>query len=276
MFIRVKGKEMPPFKFIQVDIQRKIATIILNNTKKANSLNQVMWDEIRIVFLELQKNKDVRVCILKSNGKHFSSGIDINYLKAIMEKTKSQTPDHQTEFLYQTILKMQHAFSAITDCDKPVIAAIHGVCIGAGVDLITACDIRYSLYTSHFSIMETKLGIVADMGTLQRLPNIISDGALKELALTSKIFSAFKAKKIGLLNDCFLTRKRLYKKSYELAKQIASLPPHAVQGTKTTINYARDHTVAEGLEQIAQMNSVLLNSPTMNEELSKIDSILNR
>ena len=92
----------------------------------------------------------------------------------------------------------------------------------------------------------------------------------------SKIFSAFKAKKIGLLNDCFLTRKRLYKKSYELAKQIASLPPHAVQGTKTTINYARDHTVAEGLEQIAQMNSVLLNSPTMNEELSKIDSILNR
>jgi enoyl-CoA hydratase len=261
---------MSVFKFLKIEIKDEIATVILNNPKKANSINEVMWGEIGTAFRELHVNEDVKVCIIKSTGKHFTSGIDINYLKSMMTATKAKAPEEQKEFLYQTILKMQSAFNAISDCNKPVIAAIHGLCIGAGIDLIAACDIRYSLYTSHFSIMETKLGIVADMGTLQRLPHIIGDGALKELALTSKVFSAFKARKIGLLNDCFLTKKKLYKKSYELAKEITSLPAHSVQGTKKTINFSRDHSVEEGLESIAQLNSVLLNSPAMENEMKAI------
>ncbi|MFT6631271.1 MAG: enoyl-CoA hydratase [Bacteriovoracaceae bacterium] len=267
---------MTEYKFIDLTLDKYIATVTLNNPKKANSLNIQMWDEIRSIFLSLNSNKDVRVCIIKSNGKHFTSGIDLNYLKNIMEETKLVEPPAQTEFLHDTIKGMQEAFSAISDCQKPVIAAIHGLCIGAGVDLIAACDIRYSTYNSYFSIMETKLGIVADMGTLQRLPLIIGDGALKEFALTSRIFSGIKAKKIRLVNEYFFTRKRLYKKAFQLAQELTHLPEHSVQGTKKTINFSRDHSVSEGLEYIAKLNSTLLNSPEMEKEMKKLLGMLKK
>lgn len=267
---------MSGFKYIDLNIKDRIATVSLNNPGKLNSLNETMWEEIRSVFIDLHSNDVVNVCVIKGNGKHFSSGIDINYLISVMEKTKVIKPEEQKEFLYKTILQMQEAFNAISDCQKPVIAAIHGLCIGAGVDLIAACDIRYALYAAHFNIMETKLGIVADMGTLQRLPRIIGDGDLKELALTSKIFTGIKGKRIGLLNKCFITKKQLYKESFKLAKLIASHPTEAVQGTKETINYSRDHNVADGLEYIARLNSVLLNSPQMESRLDKILSMLKK
>lgn len=261
---------MTNYKFLQYELKNSVATVTLNNHRKANSLNEVMWREIKEIFQYIDSCKEVNVCIIKANGKHFSSGIDINFLKSIMEDTKLQLESDQKQFLKIKILEMQESFSAISNCKKPVIAAIHGLCIGAGVDLIAACDLRYSLYSSHFSIMETKLGIVADMGTLQRLPRVISDTHLKELALTSRVFSARKAKEIGLLNGCTLTRNGLYKKVVKLAREISELPMHAVQGTKQTINYSREMPVSEGLEYIGKLNSVLLNAPEMEVEMNKL------
>jgi enoyl-CoA hydratase len=261
---------MSQYEFIELEVKNNIATVILNNPKKANSINITMWGEIRSVFTSLTANSNVKACIIKSNGKHFTSGININYLQTIMEKTKEQDQADQANFLYKIIKEMQEAFNAIANCNKPVIAAIHGLCIGAGVDLIAACDIRYSMYNSYFSIMETKLGIVADMGTLQRLPHIIGDGALKEYGLTSKVFSGRRAKKINLVNDYFFSKSRMYKKAYSLAQELTYLPAHSVQGTKETINFSRDHTVDDGLEYIARLNSVLLNSPEMEIEMEKL------
>lgn len=267
---------MYDFNFLKVSISNSIATVLLNNPKKVNALNQTMWGELKTAFNMLSNDKEVKVCVIRGAGKHFSSGIDINYLTSIMEDIKLVNKDNQSKKLNKTILEMQESMSAIEDCIKPVIAAIHGACIGGAVDLISACDIRYSSYFSYFSIMETKLGIVADMGTLQRLPLVLSDGDLKELAYTSRIFNGYKAKRIGLVTKMFFSKTRLLKKSYDLAREISSLPSHAVEGTKKTINYSRDRKVSEGLEYIANLNSTLLMSPETSRELEKIKSQLKK
>jgi len=263
-------------EYIKLEIKDNIGLVTLNNPKKANSLNVKMWGEIKDVFKEMDQNDDVRVCIIKANGKNFSSGIDINYLIDIIENKNKIEVNLQTDHMRTAILEMQESFNAIEDCKKPVIAAIHGICIGAGVDLIAACDIRYSLYQAFFSIKETELGIVADMGTIQRLPYIIGDGDLKELALTSKNFSGLKAKKVGLINKCFLSKQGLHKYSFKIAKLIAKHPVDAVQGTKTTINFNRSDNVRRGLVNVAELNSNLLNSPQVDASLKNIQEKLKR
>jgi enoyl-CoA hydratase len=169
---------------------------------------------------------------------------------------------------------MQSAFSAIVDCSIPTIAAIHGVCIGGAIDLISACDIRLASSRSYFSIMETQLGIPADMGTLQRLHFNLPDGRLRELAYTSAIFSGRKAKKWGIVNDTYFTRKGLMKAAFVLANRIASHPSYAVRATKTSLNLNSDFIVNNGLNAIAKVNSELLQTvaakATMNDLKAKM------
>lgn len=256
---------MNKYQFLRIEVKKNIATLTLNNPQKANALNKVLWFELGKAFREIDQNEDVRVCILLGDGRHFTSGIDINYLADIMERCQKIPKEKQKAFLYQTIKDMQEAISAINQCRKPVIAAVHGVCIGGGVDLIAACDMRFSTKLTVFSIMETRLGIVADMGTIQRLRFNIPDGLLKELALTSKLFRGFQAEKWGLVNKAYLTKAKLLSEVYQLAQTICSLPSYAVQGTKQSINFSRDHTVSEGLEDVAQLNSELF----LTEEAKK-------
>lgn len=244
------------FNFLKLEFKNHIAFLTLNNAKKANALNEVMWKEIKEAMGIIDKNDDIHVCILNAAGKRFTSGIDINYLDSTMEETKKA--DNREEFLYKRIKEMQSSFSAIENSRVPVISAIHGFCIGGGVDLVAACDMRYSTINCFFSIMETKLSIVADMGTLQRLTRVIPTGILKELTYTSRIFSGYKAQKYGLVNKTFFFKKNMDKYVLKLAKEIASLPSNAVQGSKTSINYSNDHSVDEGLDHIAKMNSTLL------------------
>lgn len=257
-------------QYLKVNVKNHICTVTLNNPKKSNSINETMWYEIKKAFDTISAHPDIKVCLIKSDAKHFSSGIDINFLDSIMEKLKKLPEQERSEVLYQQIKIMQASMNAIADCSVPVIAAIHGICVGGAVDLISACDIRLSTYTSIFSILETKLGIVADMGTLQRLPRIISDSNLKELALTSDFFSGFKAKKIGLVSGNSISKKRLHLKAYKLANKIAKLPSHAVKGTKTTINFAKDNSTSASLEQIAKLNSELLLSEQTVKALEDI------
>lgn len=261
------------YDFLSLEIKNSIASITLNNPKKTNAINELMWREIKEVFEKIHSMDKIKVCILKSNAKHFSSGIDINFLISIMEKLEKLPKEKRSEALYDQIKNMQESMNAIEKCAKPVIAAIHGLCVGGAVDLIAACDIRLATYTSLFSIMETKLGIVADMGTLQRLPYIISDSHLKEFSLTSNFFSGYKAKKIGMINHNYFCKKSLHKAAYKLATHIASLPSVAVQGSKQTINAMKAQQIETGLSQIAKLNSHLLLS---DETRTALDKVKNR
>lgn len=265
---------METLEYIKIDVKDSIATVTLNNPKKTNAINEEMWREIGVAFNSLNELKHVNVAVLKSDAKHFSSGIDINFILGIMERLEKLPEDERPDALYKQIIHMQDSISAIQKCRVPVIAAIHGICVGGAVDLIAACDIRLSTYTSIFSILETKLGIVADMGTLQRLPRVMSDSNLKYLALTSDFFNGLKAKKMNLVSSNHLNKKSVHKAAYKLAEKIAKLPTNAVQGTKTTINFARDNSVENGLEQVAKMNSTLLLSEQTVAALDKVKAKL--
>ena len=174
----------------------------------------------------------------------------------------------ERELLRKKIAKLQLGITAIEQCRKPVIAAIHSHCIGGGIDLISACDIRLAAADVVFSIRETRMGMIADLGTLQRLPCIIGQGWFRELALTGRDFSADEALQMGLITRICETRENLYQVAERLAGQIAALPPLAVQGVKDVINYGRDHGVDAGLHYVAQKNAAALPSEDLMEAVT--------
>ncbi|TWX55262.1 enoyl-CoA hydratase-related protein [Colwellia hornerae] len=264
---------MPEFEYLDLTLQNHLLHLQLARPNKANAMNKKMWFEIGEAYRWINNQKDIHVVVLSGKGKQFSSGADINFLLQVMASTQDCQND-KTVHLRSEIINMQQAFSAIVDCSIPTIAAIHGVCIGGAVDLISACDIRLASMRSYFSILETQLGIPADMGTLQRLHFNLPDGRLRELAYTSAIFSARQAKKWGMINDTYLTRKRLMKAAFSLANCIALLPNYAVKATKRSLNVNSDTIVANGLSAVAELNAELLQSPqamlTMDELKRKL------
>jgi enoyl-CoA hydratase len=264
------------YQYLKVEIKDYVATIYLNNPKKANAMNKVLWADIGDVFRKMDQDGDVKVCVLAGKGKHFTSGVDINYLGSIMEDAHKRPEKERENFLYETIKDMQASLSAVQHCRKPVIAAIHGVCVGGGVDLIAACDVRYTTSLSVFSIMETKLGIVADMGTLQRLRFMMNDGRLKELAFTSKLFRGFQAESWGLVNKSFFTTSLMLKEVYQLAYSICELPAYAVQGTKQTINASRDVSIEEGLDGVAKLNAHLFLTAEAEKTFKQLNNSLKK
>lgn len=250
-------------------MKENVAILIINNPQKANCLNETLWFEIESAMDMFGRDQNIQTCIIKSMGKHFSSGIDIGFLKSILGRTEGLAESERSKYLYEYIQKMQRALSAIENFPRPVIALIHGLCLGAGVDLVSACDMRFSTKSSIFSILETRLGIVADMGTLQRLTKIVGDEKLKEWAYSSKMINAFEAKKYQLVSRTFFSRRCMEKAAIKLSKSFISMPLYALEGTKQTINFSRDHSVGEGLEFVAQLNAKLLLSDQAKEQFRK-------
>lgn len=246
------------FQYIKVNKNGEVAEIVINNSGKANCLNRQLWFELPMAVKMLDDDLLIKVGILSSTGKHFSSGIDLNLLKQIMSEINSLPQSQRAPQLKRIILEMQNAFSSFEQSRIPWIAAIHGLCLGGAIDLISACDLRFGTVFSTYSILETRLGIVADMGTIQRLQRVIPEGRFKELLYTSGFFFGFSAWRYGLLNRIFLTRRSMKSAAYKLARKIAALPDFAVAGAKRSFNYSRDHRVDEGLEHIAELNSGLL------------------
>jgi enoyl-CoA hydratase len=259
---------MPVFDYLELTLTNHVMHLQLARPDKANAMNRDMWFEIAKAYSWINEQPDIHIIVLSGKGKQFSSGADINFLMEIMASTEGCSSD-KTAHLRAEIISMQCAFSAIVDCSIPTIAAIHGVCIGGAIDLISACDIRLASSRAYFSIMETKLGIPADMGTLQRLHFNLPDGRLRELAYTSAIFSGRKAKKWGMVNETYFTRRGLMKAAFHLANSIASLPRYAVIATKSALNLNTESIVSKGLHAIADVNAELLQSAeaksTMNE-----------
>ena len=259
---------MPKFETLTVGLKNRIANIQLNRSDKANAINATMWKELKDIFDWVDGTPEVRVAVLSGQGKHFSAGIDFEFLSAIYNEVSQLSEGRRQERLRQIIIGLQDSVTAIERCRKPVIAAIHGACIGGGIDLITACDIRYATVDARFSIKEVDLAIVADTGTLQRLPRIIGDGLFRELAYTGLEFDGVKAHSMGLVNKVFADQTSLLGGVRELAIEIAAKSPLAIRGIKEILIYSRDHTVAEGLNHVATWNTAIGLSKDVQEAVT--------
>ena len=253
---------MTEYEAFHVDLNDKIAHVAINRPEKANAMNAAFWAEIIEIFRWVDETDEVRVVVLSGNGNHFSAGIDLQLL-AQAASLLGKDIGRNAEQLRRKILGLQASLNAVDFCRKPVIAAIHGCCIGGAVDLISACDMRYSTEDAQFSIREIDMGMAADVGTLQRLPRLIGDGMMRELAYTGRNLSGSEAQIIGLVNRTYADHAALLEGVMALAAEIAAKSPLAIRGTKEMIRYMRDHRVDDGLEYIATWNAAMLQSPDL-------------
>jgi|TARA_R100000541_G_scaffold1201_8_gene5368 enoyl-CoA hydratase len=247
------------YQAFRVELKDKIAHVAINRPDKVNAMNAAFWSEIVDIFQWVDDTDDIRVVVLSGEGKHFSAGIDLQLLAQAASQMGSDV-GRNAERLRRQILKLQSSFNAVDSCRKPVIAAIQGYCIGGAIDLIAACDMRYSTLDAQFSIKEIDMGMAADVGTLQRLPRIIGDGMMRELAYTGRTVDGQEAKSIGLVNRTYPDQPSLMAGVFAMAADIASKSPVAIRGTKEMIRYMRDHRVDDGLEYIATWNAAMLQS----------------
>jgi enoyl-CoA hydratase len=256
---------MTDYTVLEVEVAEHIAHVRLNRPEKANALSAPFWTEIPRAFRWIAGNPDVRVAVISGNGKHFCAGIDLEMLAAGAGRALADDPGRAREALRLRILELQDTFTAIERCRKPVLAAVHGSCLGAGVDLVSACDMRYCTADAAFAIREIDIGLTADVGTLQRLPRLIGDGILRELAYTGRPVLGPEAAQIGLVNRAFPDREALLQGVMQIARAIAAKAPLAVRGSKEMILYTRDHTVADSLNYIATWNAAMLSEADIRE-----------
>ncbi|WP_312380333.1 crotonase/enoyl-CoA hydratase family protein [Stutzerimonas balearica] len=248
---------MNEYKAFRVELADKVAQVVIDRPEKINAMNADFWAEIIDVFRWVDDTDEVRVVVLSGAGPHFSSGIDLQLLAQVGAQLGKDV-GRNAEQLRRKILSLQASFNAVDHCRKPVIAAIQGYCLGGAIDLISACDMRYCSADARFSIKEIDMGMAADVGTLQRLPRIIGDGMMRELAYTGRTLDGAEAQAIGLVNRVYESPKALTEGVNELARQIAEKSPLAIRGTKEMIRYMRDHRVDDGLEYIATWNAAML------------------
>ena len=245
---------------LRVTLDNHVATVRLNRADKANAMNAAMWQEIRQAFDWVDTTAAVRVAVLQAEGKLFCSGIDLAMMMQMPAQIADDCEGRQREKLRRVILDLQDSLTSLERCRKPVLAAIHGACIGGGVDLVVCADMRYASSDASFAIKEIDIGMVADVGTLQRLPKLVGQGITRELAYTGRKLGAAEAQSIGLVNRVFDSREALYAGVHEIAAQIAAKSPLSIRGSKEMLNYARDHSVADGLNHVATWNAAMLQS----------------
>ncbi|HEY7832186.1 MAG TPA: crotonase/enoyl-CoA hydratase family protein [Ktedonobacterales bacterium] len=258
--------EQPASRALRVERRGGVAEVTLLGPGKGNALGPDFWREAPDVFATLDADRDVRAVLVRGSGAHFSYGLDLPAMltQPALHLTGENLAAERTELL-DMVLQMQRACSAVAACRKPVIAAVAGWCIGAGLDLIAACDVRLCSAEARFSLRETKLAIVADMGSLQRLPPIIGQGATRELAFTGADVDSARALTLGLVSAVYTTPDALLDAARTMADQIATNPPLAVQGTKRVLNECQGKTVEEGLRYVALWNAAFLQSADLQE-----------
>ena len=250
---------MSEYQAFQVELNANIAHVKINRPEKVNAMNAAFWTEIIDIFQRIDENDAVRAVVLSGAGKHFSAGIDLMLLASVANEMGKDV-GRNARLLRRKILQMQASFNAVDRCRKPVLAAIQGYCLGGAIDLIAACDMRYAAEDAQFAIKEIDMGMAADVGTLQRLPRIIGDGMLRELAYTGRMVGADEARSIGLVNRVYSDHATLLEGVMAIAQDIASKSPIAIGGTKQMIGYMRDHRVDDGLEYVATWNAAMLQS----------------
>src|SRR3990172_4751334 len=265
----------PAFKVLRVEREGQVGILTLSNPAKLNAMGPDFWSEFPKAMEALGSNPEVRCIIVQAEGKAFRGGVELMSMGGTLQggggsgagnMNPATSVAGRKRFLDE-VRRLQDSITAAEKCPKPVIAAIHGACIGGGVDLATACDIRLATRDAKFSIRETRIAMVADVGTLQRLPRILGRGLAAELAYTGKDFSGQYAKDIHLVNEVFDTIEALRAGARKLAEEIAANSPLAVQGTKHVLRACEDKTVAEGLDYVALWNSAFLTSEDLTEAI---------
>jgi enoyl-CoA hydratase len=260
---------MQQYTFYLVEKHPPIAWVFLNRPEKKNAMGPAAWREPIEIFADLDADPEIRVVIVAGKGPCFSAGIDLQgmvpQLPELMDK--NQTGATKWRFLPK-IKQLQDGISAIERCRKPVIAAIHGHCLGAGLDMATACDIRICSEDAQFSLKEAAVGFVADVGVLQRLPLIVGQGHAREMAFTAKTISAAKAKEILLVGEICPDLPSLMARALELAMEIADNSPLAVQAAKDVFNYCIGKSVDDGLKYVASISANIIPSKDLLEAVT--------
>jgi enoyl-CoA hydratase len=259
---------MDQHQTLQVVIEGAVARVELDRPDKGNCLDAMMWLELRDVFEALDVRPEIRAVVLGGRGTHFSTGIDLDFLLSMRRQLQESAAGRKQERLRRFISDLQDSVGAIERCRKPVLAAVQGFCLGAGVDIVAACDMRYATPATRFCVKEVDLAIVADLGSLQRLPGIVGQGVARELAFSGRIFKGEEAMAMGFVNRLFPKAEALADGVMALAAELAAKSPLTLRGIKETLNYSRDHSVSEGLAYVAQRNAAMLLSEDLDEALS--------
>ena len=237
------------YSVFSLQVDQGVAHLCLNRPNELNTLNTAFWRELPHALKMLDQTGTVRALVISSTGKHFSAGMDLSvFSSGIMADAE---PGRKHEDLRRTVLQLQAVFNVLEDVRMPILAAVQGGCIGGALDMISACDSRYCTRDGFFTIEETKLGMTADLGTLQRLPTIMHPGLVREMAYTGRRLSAEEALRSGLVNAVYDDAESLLAGVMAIAHDIASKSPLAVSGCKQMLNYSRDHTVADSLQYMA-------------------------
>lgn len=239
------------YQSFEVAIDQQIAHIKLNRPEQMNAMNADFWRELPLCMNDLDASGEVRVIVLSANGKHFCSGMDVAVFQDPNTIPLDQEPARMAENLRRVVMQLQACISSLENIRIPVLSAIHGACIGGAVDMICASDCRYCTEDAFFSIKETQIGMTADLGTLQRMPKLIPEGVVRELAFTGRDMNAQEALQYGLVNKVFANQSELLEGVMSVARQIAMNSPLAVSGSKEMLNYSRDHSVEDSLKYVA-------------------------
>jgi len=263
------GEYPKKLESLTVDVDGYVARVTLVGPGKGNAMGPTFWAELPEVFSSLDADPDVRAIVLTGSGRNFSYGLDLAAMGDTLSPMLADGALARPRAEFHTRLRtMQQSITAVADCRTPVIASVSGWCIGGGVDLISAVDIRYASADAKFSVREVKLAIVADVGSLARLPLILNDGHLRELALTGKDIDAARAEKIGLVNDVYPDAEATLAAAHETAREIAANPPLVVQGVKDVLDEQRTAAVSASLRYVAAWNSAFLPSRDLTEGIT--------
>ena len=253
---------------LTVEREGHVATLWLDNPDARNAMGPAFWADLPVVMGELGADDDVRAIVLAAKGRHFTAGIDLTMFGAAVGGGDGGSAVSKRRRFLDEVKRLQASITSVADCPKPVIAAVHGACIGGGIDLISACDIRLCSVDATFSVRETRMAMVADVGTLQRLPKVLAAGHVAELVYTGKDIDAARAQQIGLVNDVFPDHDAVVASARSLAAEIAANSPLAVQGSKAILRRGDGLTVDQSLDYVGLWNAAFIQSDDLNEAVT--------
>jgi len=259
---------IPVSDVLTVEFDGHVATVWLDRPEQRNAFAPNFWEDLPKVMHALSDDPETRAIVIAAKGRSFTVGIDLKafgpaFMNGGVDPTSPNQPGSDVAkrmALYQSIKKLQATFTSVAECSKPVIAAIHGHCIGAGIDLITACDIRFAASDAIFSVRETKIAMVADVGTMQRLPGIVNPGHLAEIVFTGNDFSAPEAAEMGLVTRVLPDADGVVAEALAMAHDIARNSPLAVQGAKAVLAAQDGRSIGEALDYVALWNAAYIQS----------------
>ena len=255
------------YECFEVSISDKVAHIILSRPEKRNAMNMAFWADLPKIIRDIDDNSKARAIVISSTGPIFSAGIDLSMLASVGGDGDKNRAEYGARFL-ETVKPLQDSFTVLEEARIPVIVAIQGGCIGGGVDMVTAADIRLGTSDSYITIQEINVGMTADVGTFPRILNHLPEGVVRELAYTGRKMGADELHRLGFYNHVYDTQEAMVEAALDMAAEIARKPPLAVYGCKKMITYGRDHSTADALDYIGVWNMSMLIPSEMMEAMS--------